>query len=150
MKHFFAMTLMVFLVFCGNVGSGQMRSQDQDNSYGSLQDLSAEEREWYHKFQKGLLLFDGWEEISKEILASLPQHKQDTAEKLLQTMGQRIGIEWAKDNDTRRIDTEKLRFWGELLKEAQATGASQMLGTVRAISAEVNALLHGEAAHPTS
>lgn len=149
MKHFFAITLMVFLVFCGNVSSGQMGSQEQGNR--SLQDLSAEEREWYHKFQKGLLLFDGWEEISQEILACLPQHKQDNAEKLLQTMGRRIGIEWAKDNDTRKIDTEKLRFWGEKLKEAQATGSSQMLNTVRAISAEVNVLLYGEeAAHPTS
>lgn len=141
---------MVFLVFCGNGSFGQMRSQEQDNRHGSLQDLSAKEREWYHKFQKGLLLFDGWEEISQEILACLPQHKQDNTEELLQSMGRRIGIEWAKDNDTRKIDTERLRFWGEKLKEAQATGSSQMLNTVRSISAEVNALLHGEAAHPTS
>lgn len=150
MKSFFSITLLVLVVLWGTVCSGQMRGQEQDNSDGILHNLSAEEREWYHKFQKGLLLFDGWEEISQDILACLPRNKQDAAAKLLHSMGQRIGIEWAKDNDTRRIDTEKLRFWGEKLKEAQATGGAQMLNTVRAISTEVNALLYGESAHPTS
>jgi len=150
MRRLFTANILVFVLLFSTICSGQMRSQVQDKSHGSLHHLSAKEREWYHKFHNGLLLFDGWEEISKDILASLPQHKQDTAERLLQSMGKRIGMEWAKDNDTRRINTDMLRFWGERLKAAQETGASQMLNTVRAISTEVNALLYGEAVHPTS
>lgn len=111
----------------------------------SVRHLSENEREWYKKFQNGHLFFTGWKEICADILESLPNHEELKTRKLLQSMGQRIGTEWAKNNAVRKIDTADLRTWGERLRQAKDTGSSQLYEAVEAISVEVERKLqHNE------
>lgn len=106
-----------------------------------LTNLSQKEREWYQKFQDGLMFFSGWKEISENILKALPPDERHLTEQLLENMGVRIGTEWSKHNDIRRIDTGQLRSWGDRLRKARKKGETHLSQTVKAISAEVDELL---------
>ena len=106
-----------------------------------LEHLTKEEQHWYSKFQNGLLFFDGWRDISKEILLSLPHNEQHKIKKLLDVMGMRIGTEWSKSNDIRKIDTDQLRIWGDRLKQARLGGGEKLKNTVRVIFGEVDTIL---------
>ena len=106
-----------------------------------LQQLSEEELHWYNKFQHGLMFFDGWKDISKDILANLSYEEKNRVKPLLDSMGLRIGTEWSKANDVRKIDTDQLRNWGKRLKNAQHQGSEYLKETVFLISTEVEAIL---------
>ncbi len=103
--------------------------------------LSTEEQEWYNKFQNGLMFFSGWKEISEEILTCLPMEERPEAQRLLETLGIRIGTEWSKDNTERKIDTDQLQTWGDKLREARQSGAQQLADRVKKITIEVNDIL---------
>lgn len=103
--------------------------------------LSHEEREWYQKFQNGILLFDGWKQISTDIIESFPDHDHAEIRKTLSLLGEKIGIEWCRDNAIRRIDTDMLRMWGKALKEAVSRGVTHVLETIGKVDKEVDALL---------
>ncbi len=104
--------------------------------------LSTEEQEWYNKFQNGLMFFSGWKEISEEILTCLPMKDRPEAQRLLETLGIRIGTEWSKDNTARKIDTDQLQAWGDRLRKARKSGAQQLADTVTRITTEVNDILN--------
>ena len=106
-----------------------------------LQQLSEEEMHWYNKFQHGLMFFDGWKDISKDILANLSYEEKNRVKPLLDSMGLRIGTEWSKANDVRKIDTDQLRNWGKRLKYAKHQGSKNLKETVFLISTEVEAIL---------
>ena len=121
-----------------------MSSSQKQHTQGTgeiLSNLSQKEREWYQKFQDGLMFFSGWKEISENILKELPPDERHFAEQLLENMGVRIGTEWSKHNDIRRIDTGQLRSWGDRLRKARKKGDTHLSQTVRDISAEVDELL---------
>lgn len=119
----------------------QLQNQHKKEAEELLSRLTREEREWYEKFQNGLMLFSGWKEISQDILSELPADEQPSFEELLEDMGARIGAEWSKDNDIRRIDTDQLRSWGDQLREASKKDPPSLTQTVMAISTEVDQLL---------
>ncbi len=114
----------------GNITSNQLVEQ-----------LTEEEWHWYDKFQHGLMFFDGWKNISKNILASLPHEEKTGVKKLLDTMGLRIGTEWSKDNNIRKIDTDQLRSWGKRLEKARREKTINLKETVQIISIEVDSIL---------
>ncbi len=124
--------------------NGMSRSQKQHNRAKGqlLSSLSQEEQEWYQKFQNGLMLFAGWKEISADILKALPPAERPLTEQLLKDLGVRIGTEWSKDNNIRRIDTDQLRSWGDRLRKARQKGDTHLSRTVQAISTEVDELLN--------
>jgi len=115
-----------------------------------LGQLTTEEQRWYHKFQNGLLFFSGWKEISEEILTCLPEEKRAETKNLLEYMGIRIGTEWSKANDERKIDTEQLRSWGSRLRKARKNGAPHLSETVRKITIEVDSILKPKSAEVAS
>lgn len=104
--------------------------------------LSREERQWYATFQHGSLLFDGWQDICKSILAEIPPRKEEQTAALLGNIGKRIGTEWAKNNAVRKIDTDQLRIWGDKLKEARDEGNNEIYETVEKIADEVDDILN--------
>ncbi len=106
-----------------------------------LEHLSNDERQWYHKFQNGLVLFSGWKDISEDILSCIAADEQRKTKELLETLGVRIGTEWSKDNSVRKIDTEQLQNWGDRLRQARNNGPQYLSATLKALSKEVDTIL---------
>ena len=79
--------------------------------------LSEREKEWFTTFQEGTFYVQGWKDITSEILAKITQENEKR--KLRQTLdnlGIRIGYEWSKSNDVRKINTDMLEQWGDTLQ----------------------------------
>lgn len=106
-----------------------------------LHQLSEKEQQWYAKFQEGLTFFDGWKQISEDILLCLPEKEKPDAKILLEKMGVSIGAEWSKSNKIRKIDTDQLHSWGKRIKKARRGGAKELSRTVILISQEADAIL---------
>ncbi len=83
--------------------------------------LSKEEQEWFATFQEGTFYVQGWREITAKILDKIkPENEKKTLRHSLNLLGIRIGCEWSKNNDVRKIDTDMLEQWGaELQKTAE-------------------------------
>ncbi|MEE4241246.1 MAG: hypothetical protein V2I36_07255 [Desulfopila sp.] len=106
-----------------------------------LKHLSEDEKKWYNKFQNGLVFFSGWKDISEDILACVEPEEQNKTKELLETLGIRIGTEWSKDNTIRRIDTEQLQNWGDMLREARNNGPTYLSAALEELSQEVDSIL---------
>ena len=83
--------------------------------------LSKEEQEWFTTFQEGTFYVQGWKGITTEILDKIKhKNKKKVLRRSLDLLGIRIGCEWSKNNDIRKIDTDMLERWGaELQKTAE-------------------------------
>jgi hypothetical protein len=81
--------------------------------------LSPEEKEWYATFQEGNFYVQGWKEITAEILEKIPHKRlKGKLHQSLKSLGTKIGCEWSKSNDIRKIDNDMLEQWGGILKKA--------------------------------
>ncbi len=109
-----------------------------------LDQLNEQEREWYRCFQEGVLFFDGWSAISEELLKIFPEEQWPSRQIMMQRLGIKIGTEWAKDNETRKIDTDMIEQWGELLRGACRQGADETLAVLQKIEKRVDDLLLSE------
>lgn len=113
-----------------------------ESSYETLvAKLTSEEQRWYHKFQHGFLVFDGWQHISEELISIFPNEKKSEIVLFLDKLGTRIGTEWCRDNSVRRIDTDHLQKWGDKLKESKKKGTDAVISTLGEISDAVTLLL---------
>ncbi len=108
----------------------------------AFQDLSPEERKWFNIFLEGTFLVDGWKEITEDILASTPQDLRESQRKHLDQLGAKIGVEWSKDNATRRVDNSKLQQWGTILKKTAKKNPEQLAEVLVSIDQEVNNILN--------
>ncbi|WP_339138347.1 MAG: hypothetical protein WGN25_08795 [Candidatus Electrothrix sp. GW3-4] len=83
--------------------------------------LSEDEKEWFTTFQEGTFYVQGWKEITSEILDKITQeNEKKKLRRSLDLLGIRIGCEWSKSNDIRKINTDMLEQWGsELQKTAE-------------------------------
>jgi hypothetical protein len=136
--------LVLSLFFCFSVASGNSLHTSQgllDKESQLLRSLNEEERLWYQRFLEGVLLFDGWHAITDELLSVFDEDEAADRQLMLQRLGMKIGTEWAKDNDRRKIDTEMLEEWGDRLREARSQGADTTLAMLRAIEREVDMIL---------
>lgn len=80
--------------------------------------LSKEEQEWFTTFQEGTFYVQGWKGITTEILNKIKSgNKKETLRHSLNLLGIRIGCEWSKSNDVRKIDTDMLEQWGAKLQK---------------------------------
>lgn len=104
--------------------------------------LSAEELKWYKTFQEGTFLIDGWHDISAELLASTPEKYRDHQRKRLELLGEKIGLEWCKDNDVRRVDTKMLQEWGKTLKNIAKKRPEQLPEIIAVIDQELDDILN--------
>lgn len=119
------------------MGSIDVANLDQD----AFNNLSEEEKKWYLKFQQGLMFFDGWQEISEEILTAVPSEDHTDTGFLLKTIGVKIGTEWCKDNSVRKIHTDDLRSWGKRLRKVKDETPAFVVDTLEAIGSEVDDIL---------
>jgi hypothetical protein len=145
--------LFVHLISVAGVSANGQRSEHESPRGHSnvleigpevLDQLSEQERQWYRRFQEGVLFFDGWSAISEELLALFPEEEWASRQLMMQRIGVKIGTEWAKDNDTRKIDTKMIQEWGDLLRSAFSQGTEVTLATLQRIEREVDLVLLSE------
>lgn len=119
-------------------------STTSEHHYGTQYDmagLSQEERDWFLTFIKGNILAEGWGRITANILHHTSQEEQELRRQELNRLGTKIGREWCRDNDVRRIDTSMLSAWGDKLKKAAKNEPQQLPSVIRTIDCEVDSLL---------
>ena len=104
--------------------------------------LSPEEQKRFRIFQEGTFLIDGWQAITEKLLANTPENLREQQKKRLDQLGLKIGLEWSKDNDIRRVDTRMLQQWGEVLKKTAKKNPEQLPEVIVSIDQEVNNILN--------
>lgn len=107
-----------------------------------LDKLSPGEQKWYWRFHEGVPLFDGWQKITQAVVEKFPEHEQGKVLMVMQLLGHKIGYEWSRDNQVRRVNTEMLRAWGRDLRKAGAEDHVQLAKVIVKIDSEMNSLLH--------
>jgi hypothetical protein len=107
----------------------------------SVAELDEEAREWFGKFQEGGMLFDGWKEISNDVVQQVPDDEKIKTKVTMLALGIRIGCEWSKENDVRKISTTMLKKWGKQLRRTVADTPVQIPAVINSIEAEVDSLL---------
>gem|GEM_PF-1066910 len=112
--------------------------QVTDSSIESLDDNA---RDWYAKFQKGGLFFDGWQEISADVVEKVPEENKIKTKVTMLALGIKIGCEWSKENDVRKITTAMLQEWGRKLRETVSESPEQLVVVISSIESEVDELL---------
>ena len=106
-----------------------------------LLELDDKARCWYAKFQKGGFFYNGWQQISEDVVAKVANEEKLKARIIMLTLGVKIGCEWSKENDVRKITTPMLRKWGKKLRSSVAESPDSILVVINTIEYEVNELL---------
>src|SRR5688572_26491542 len=73
---------------------------------------------WVRRFYEGFNTVPGWFDLTRQVLARVPDEEKATVSAQLAALGVTIGGEWAKDNSARRIDTSTVATWRDALQEA--------------------------------
>jgi hypothetical protein len=126
-----------------------LRAQDAAVPYDGLTFDDAKHRLWYARFWTGectgLSLFvclpgrPYWHETTRRLVAAAsPERRPALAARLFQ-LGRKIGFEWAKENDIRKISTDDIRAWYRVLEKATDGEAA-----IAHIEAEATRLLAGK------
>ena len=125
-----------------------VRAQTADVPYDGLTFDDANHRLWYARFWTGrctglslFVCFSGkpyWNETTRRLVAAVTPERRQALSARLFALGRRIGFEWAKENDIRKISTDHIRAWyAELEKAADSEIA------IAHIEAEATRLLAG-------
>ncbi len=104
--------------------------------------MTEEEKEWFITFLKGNFFADGWEEISSNILLNTVDHERESQQLRLAELGYKIGREWCRGNDIRKINTYMLKKWGRELKNTAADEPHLLGEVLQRIDSEVDELLN--------
>ena len=111
--------------------AGQAQAQSFVNplcrSYVSAADLhfdSAEHTRWYKRFWTGQCdrIFGclpgkpNWNEIAAQLVARGGAAERPALQPKVCILGQRIGLEWSRERNVRRISTADLRRYSDMLK----------------------------------
>jgi hypothetical protein len=117
-------------------------NNEQQVTATSVDKLSPEEKEWFAKFQEGTFYAQGWKEITADIIAKTPEELQEEQRLALEALGTKIGCEWSKDNDIRKIDTDMLQLWGNQLQQTVIKNPHQVSQVIAEIDQRVAMLLN--------
>ena len=99
--------------------------------------------EWVLNFYQGSLVYrSGWLDIEAEVLNTVAPQDIDRLDLELHKLGAAIGLEWAKDNRVRLIDSRMLALWGSTLQLSE--NYDQQLRSIEVITKDVDDLLNGQ------
>ena len=107
-----------------------------------LSGMTEEEKKWFVTFLEGNFFTDGWKQISFDILTNTAVEMRDKQQARLHELGFKIGREWCKVNDRRKIHTDNLRKWGKELKNAAEETPQLLTEVIQRIDTEVDKLLN--------
>jgi len=119
-----------------STGNHQTYSDQYD-----LSDLSDNEMKWFVTFLEGTFFADGWQEISTDILVKISPAYREQKQYVLTRLGNKIGREWCKDNDVRKIDTSMLKKWGHRLRSTAKNEPHLLAEVLESIDGEIDSLL---------
>ncbi len=106
-----------------------------------ISDMTEEEQEWFLTFLNGNFFADGWEQISSDILSSTAAHEREQQQIRLDELGYKIGREWCKGNEARKIHTVMLKEWGRQLKDTAKDAPHLLTEVIQNINNEVDKLI---------
>ena len=96
--------------------------------YDGLAFDDVKHRRWYARFWTGdcgelslFVCFPGrpyWHETTRKLTAAAAPEKRQALSARLLALGRKIGHEWAKENDVRKISTDHIRAWYRELEKA--------------------------------
>lgn len=123
-----------------------LRAQSAEVPYDGLAFDDAKHRLWYARFWTGrctglslFVCFSGqpyWNETMKTLVAGAAPERREAFRARLFQLGRKIGHEWAKENDIRKISTDDIRSWYALLDKTEDHEAA-----IARIEAEATRLL---------
>lgn len=113
----------------------------QQGSPKTVAELDEEARDWFGTFQEGGMLFDGWKDISDKVINNVPDSKKVHTKLQMLALGVRMGCEWSKDNDIRKISTKMLKNWGSEIREVVKERPADIPHIINKIESEVDVLL---------
>jgi hypothetical protein len=115
-----ALAALVVCVLPG-VLPGPARADGDPVPYDGLVFDDANHRLWYARFWTGrctglglFVCFSGrpyWHETMRRLTAAAAPERRHALSARLLALGRRIGHEWAKENDVRKISTDHIRAW---------------------------------------
>ena len=116
------------------LAAAQARAQEGDVPYQGLSFDDAKHRLWYARFWTGkctgLAFYECragepyWNATIRSLVAAAPPERRLAFAARLLALGRKIGHEWAKENDVRRISTDHIRSWYILLDETKNAEAA--------------------------
>jgi hypothetical protein len=113
----------------------------QQGNPQSVAQLDEEAREWFSTFQEGGIFFDGWKDISDKVINNVPESEKVQTKLQMLALGVRMGCEWSKENEIRKISTKMLKNWGQEIREVVKTRPTDIPHVINKIEGEVDALL---------
>ncbi len=140
---FFLLSLITFGTSSANAQDAQaslLDSAPDSKQYTVPSGLTKDERQWFVKFQEGNFLIDGWQDITVTILEQTPSPEKRKQKMLLAELGNKIGTEWCKNNDIRKVDNAMLKTWGKQLKSIAKKNPDYLETVLVAISNELDSL----------
>lgn len=148
-EHFYILFIFFLLIFAAapqsfaaTTAEASIGSEKKSVGIYDVSGMSEDEQEWFFTFLKGNLFADGWERISSEILMSTRDQEREEQQERLDELGYKIGREWCKGNDTRKIHTSMLRKWGRELQDAADETPHLLTEVLQRIDTEINELLN--------
>ena len=113
----------------------------QQGNPQTVAQLDEEAREWFSTFQEGGMLFDGWKDISDKVISNVPDSEKMLTKLQMLALGVRMGCEWSKENDIRKISTKMLKSWGGEIREVVRQRPADIAQVINKIEDEVDSLL---------
>ena len=103
--------------------------------------VNRDTQKWLRSFYEGSFLIKGWNARTQEILKNVPPDNTGEVQTLLDSLGEKIGHEWAKDNNIRKIDNTLLKQWGDELLTAKKSKTANLIQTIKKIDKAVDQVL---------
>jgi len=96
---------------------------------------------WINRFYQGFNLVPGWLQVVERVTSRVAVEDQAAVRIQLEALGRRIGSEWAKDNQVRKLNSRMAAVWRDALMEALAQDdlhayIARMTQDVEAVMAE--------------
>lgn len=121
--------------------SGGQVLAGEAHSYGIPAKLSADEQRWFMVFQEGNFIAEGWQDISAEVLAKTPPEQRPAQKVALENLGTKIGTEWCRANEVRKVNSSMLQKWGEVLRKTARKNPHKLGNAIAFINQELDAAL---------
>jgi hypothetical protein len=134
-------TCLAFQIHAVAAHAGEAEAGIQTKETNQTAHRNVEEDAWFQQFQEGTMLIDGWMDITRELLGKVGPAERAVIENALARLGEKIGREWARDNDVRKIDNMMLRVWGNRLKSAARKQSDLLALEIAKIDQEASRLL---------
>jgi hypothetical protein len=141
---------IIISLFAAFISASSVHAQSVARSvtYDGIAFDDAKHRGWYIRFWNGscaelrnVVCLSGsphWNEIMERLLAAAPAARREQIQVRLILLGRKVGYEWAKENNIRRIDNGHIKRWTSDLKQSGDVEAA-----VARIEAQAGSLLGG-------